>query len=95
MNIKDIVENSMDKLYKKLKEINLETIQKSDIDINYLIPSKHIIREKYEKYKTNNKNIKNDVNNIVSNIFETKKNEAFDIYNEISKNSSSNLILEY
>jgi hypothetical protein len=93
MNIKDIVENSIDKLYKKLKEINHETTQKSEVDINHLIPSKHIIREKYNKYKNNNNDIKNDVNNIISNIFETKKTEAFDIYNEINKNSSS--ILEY
>ena len=93
MNIKDIVENSMDKLYKKLKEINHETIKKSEVDINHLIPSKHIIREKYDKYKNNNNDIKNDVNNIISNIFETKKTEAYDIYDEINKNSSS--ILEY
>ena len=95
MNIKDIVDNSMDKLHKKLKEINLETTQKSEIDINHLIPSKYTIKEKYEKYKNNSKNIKNDVDNIVSKIFETKNIEAFDIYNEISKNLEQNPILEY
>ena len=48
MNIKDIVNNSMNKLYKKLNYLNEDAIQKSDIDVDYLESTNYNIKKKYE-----------------------------------------------
>jgi hypothetical protein len=82
MNIKDIVNNSMNKLHKKLNELNEDAIQKSDIDVDYLESTNYNIKKKYETY-SNDSMVNNDVNNLISNIFDTKKDEALQISNKM------------
>lgn len=85
MNIKDIVNNSMNKLYKKLNYLNEDAIQKSDIDVDYLESTNYNIKKKYETY-SNDTLVNNDVNNLISNIFNTKKDEALQISNKMKDN---------
>ena len=87
MKLKDIVDNTMDKLKKHLLDINnsfTDNILQEFIDM-----SKNIIENKYDTYK-NNKDIQNSVKEIISNIYEEKKEEAICIsnnfHNEIIKN---------
>jgi len=82
MKLKDIVDNSMDKLKKHL--ININEVS-SDICLDdCLLPSKNIIEKKHSEYKTNLK-IQKIVNDLVANIYETKKNDAINISNNITE----------
>ena len=80
MKIKDIVDNSMDKLKKHLININ-ETSNDYCLD-DCLLPSKNIIEKKHSEYKSNVK-IQKIVNELVTNIYETKKKDAINISNNI------------
>ena len=46
MNIKDIVNNSMDKLHKKLLGLNEDAINNSDIDSEHLQSTSYNIKKK-------------------------------------------------
>ena len=77
MNVRDICEISMDKIYKHLRDFFEEAIGDN---IN-----KDIIKEidkKYNRYKKNNI-IKNDVNNSISNIFDENKSKSIEKFVDI------------
>ena len=84
MEIKDIIDNTMDKLNKHLLDINIDI--NDDIMNEIIYDSKNIINYKYNNYK-NNEDIKKNVINLISNIFEEKKENALII--------SSNNIKKY
>jgi hypothetical protein len=89
MKLKDIIDNSMDKLKKHLLNINELS---SDICLDdCLLPSKNIIEKKHSEYKTNMK-IQKIVNELVANIYETKKNDAINISNNISNSDSDRTV---
>ena len=78
MKSKDIVSNTMDKLHKHLLEMNKSNDMCFENVLDYsrkMIGKKHI---DYVKYP----DIKNAVNNCITNIFINKKNDAI----EMSKN---------
>jgi hypothetical protein len=76
MKSKDIIDNTMDKLKKHLLDFNNESEKFSLIDCIKL--SKRTIEKKHENYVDNEK-IKKDVKDIMSNIFEEKKEDAINI----------------
>jgi len=90
MKIKDIIDNSMEKLHKNLIDINAnifneEFYQKSFL--NSLKESKNLIDSKHLDYK-NNIEIQQNVINFISDMFEKKKENAVEISNKIiNKNS--------
>ena len=87
MNIKDIVNNSMNKLFKKLNELNHKEIHKSDIESDFLQSINYNINNKFQTF-SNDTIVNNHVNNLISNIFYSKKDEALEISNKIDKDKS-------
>ena len=76
MRSKDIVDNTMLKLKNHLIDINYDA--KDDSLSECIDFSKKIIEQKHQNYN-NNKIIQDSVKNIISTIFENKKNDALDI----------------
>ena len=74
MKIKDIMQESMDKLKKHLLDIN-ENSSKIEFDPDIIRFGKSIILNKHNQY-INNENIHNNVNNLLSSIFKKKKDKA-------------------
>lgn len=88
MNIKDIVQKSMEKLHKHLCDFHKDVIDpnKNDITkntINMLNNELQTVNEKYNDFK-NNEQIKDTVNNFFTNIYNTKKETTIKKYDEIT-----------
>ena len=75
MKLKDIADNSMDKLKKHLVAINKSDMVSLD---ECLMPSRHTIERKYNDYKSKLP-LQNAVNGLIAKIYETKKEEAINI----------------
>ena len=88
MKIKDIIDNSVEKLHKNLLDFN-ENIFNENIYqesfINSLNESKILIKSKHSDYK-NNLEIQKNVITFISDMFEKKKVNAIGISNKISNN---------
>jgi len=84
MDKNDIINISMEKLYNELNKIK-EQSNNFDIKVSeeFINNSISKIENKYNDYKTNNET-KVNVQNCLSNIFDKTKNDALDIYNNIS-----------
>ena len=84
MNLKDIIDNSMFKLNKHLKDFYNETINGSEIMIidNIFEEQKNIIESKYEDYK-NNKETQEIVEKYITEIYDTRKDDAINFYKNI------------
>lgn len=90
MKIKDIIDNSMEKLHKNLIDFNTSIFNENFYQksfLNSLIESKNLIESKHLDYK-NNLEIQKNVINFISEIFEKKKENAFEISNKILNNNS-------
>ena len=88
MKSKDIVDNTMEKLRKHLIEINDES--KTTSILECLQISKQNIEFKHDNYK-NNQNIQENVKNLISKIFEEKKDDALNISNSIKNRDLENI----
>jgi hypothetical protein len=88
MKSKDIVDNTMEKLKKHLIEIN-DASQSTSI-LECLKISKHNIELKHDTYK-NNQKIQENVKNLISKIFEEKKDDALNISNAIQTRDLENI----
>ena len=88
MKCKDIVDNTMEKLKKHLMEIN-DASQTTSI-LECLELSKQSIELKHETYK-NNQKIQENVKNLISKIFEDKKDDAVNISNVIKNKDLENI----
>jgi hypothetical protein len=80
MKSKDIVDNTMNKLKKHLLDINNNL--KNNILDECIDISKKVIENKYEKYK-NISSVEKDVKNVITKIYEEKKDDAINISNNI------------
>ena len=87
MHVKDILEESMDKIYKHLRYFFSEIVDnnKNDIRIDILENELKEVDKKYQTYK-NSIMINNNVNNCLSNIFDDKKIEAIEKFIKIKNN---------
>jgi hypothetical protein len=84
MDIRDIVEKSMEKIYYKLHKFHKDIEQSVEYNIkkDYLEEEKKNIDNKYQDYKLNTET-KDKVINFMKNIYNKKKDETLKICNEI------------
>lgn len=96
INIEDIIDKSMCKLYKHLKDFHQE--MQDTNDINFKIDSEvmnHFSRttkEKFDNYKKN-EDIRKNVTNIITSIFNKYKDCTKDKYMQISSELNDNIYL--
>ena len=82
MDKSEIVNISMEKLYNQLNKIKEEVdTNESKINVKYIKEEAQKLKDKYNDFKIN-KNTQNNVEEYISNIYETKKEEAYKIFNE-------------
>lgn len=96
MTITDIVDKSMDKLHKHLQNFHNEINEHNDFNINkeYLEEEKDIIQQKYDEYKSN-KYVKSKVQEFITNIYNSKKKETIQLYQDLLTDVDKNLIEGY
>lgn len=96
MTITDIVDKSMDKLHKHLQTFHNEINEHNDFNINkeYLEEEKDIIQQKYDEYKSN-KYVKSKVQEFITNIYNSKKKETIQLYQDLLTDVDKNLIEGY
>ena len=85
MKIKDIIDNSMEKLHKNLIDFNAKNFNEDFYQtsfLNSLKESKKLIDSKHLDYK-NNIEIQQNVTNFISDMFDKKKENAVEISNKI------------
>ena len=77
MSIKDIVNKSMEKIYKQLNKFHTEIENNNQFNIkkSYLAEEKQIIENKYHEYKINSET-KNMVTNFIKDIYNKKKDDT-------------------
>lgn len=77
MDIKDIVNKSMDKIYNQLCEFHNDLIEPNRFDLNKDILSGELntVKNKYEKYKKDIE-MREKVNKLITNIYNKKKDET-------------------
>ena len=89
MNIKDIVEKSMEKIYNQLNKFHKEIKESNEYNIkkDYLEEERKNIESKYKDYKLNSET-KNKVMDFIKDIYNKKKDDTIKICNDIvSKNT--------
>jgi hypothetical protein len=89
MDIKDIVNKSMDKIYNQLCEFHSDLIEPNKFDLNKEVLSGELntVKNKYEKYKIDLE-MRDKVNKMITNIYNKKKDETI---NELN----NSLVLSY
>jgi len=75
MDIKDIVKNTMDKLFNQLSTFKKDIINNEQFSINHDIINEemNIIDKKYEDFKLDKDNVSNKVNNCITDIYNKKR----------------------
>lgn len=90
MKLNDIIDSSMMKMREKLKSINHEIKQTNTYHEVSLI-NEDKIRNKYKEY-INKKPVKELVTNLLSNLYNDKKDESLEIFNNINENNDIELM---
>ena len=95
LNKSDIIDQSLTKLNHQLnnlcKEISVKNNTESQERLEYESLS---INKKFHDYKVNNNNIKNGVEDIISNIFNERKDKAISMMNKIIECETKDNLLE-
>ena len=95
LNKSDIIDQSLTKLNHQLnnlcKEISVKNNTESQEKLEYESLS---INKKFHDYKVNNNNIKNGVEDIISNIFNERKDKAISLMNKIIECETKDNLLE-
>lgn len=75
MDIKDIIKNTMDKLFNQLSTFKKDIINNEQFSINHDIINEemNIIDKKYEDFKLDKDNVTNKVNNCITDIYNKKR----------------------
>ena len=97
LNKSDIIDQSLVKLNNQLNELCREICLKNQEDPQYIEKYKYEtlkINKKLNDYKTNNHNIKDGVQNLITNIFNEKKDKSIDLMNKIIEEETKNNLLE-
>ena len=93
MNCKDIIDESMFRLNKHLKDFYNESINDDEFIMmnNLLHDQKDLIESKYKDYK-NNKEVQKNVEKFITEIYDQKKDDAIKLYKQIilQNNDESN-----
>ena len=91
MKSNDIVENTMEKLYRQLHNFNKDEKEALPDVIDY---SKEMIKYKYTQYEKN-PTLKKSVNKLLFDIYDNRRDKALKIANNIIKDESDNKIEFY
>jgi len=96
LNKSDIIDQSLTKLKSQLNSLCSEIcIQKDNIpNIEKYQYETLSINKKFDDYNKNNNDIKNGVQDIVSNIFNEKKDKTIEIMNQIIENETNDNLLK-
>ena len=89
MKSEDIIDKTMLKLKEHLLSMNNESEDHCLKD--FLIMSKKVIEKKYDDYIENNDNLKDNVSNIIKNIYNTKKDDALEVSKTVINNDLSTI----
>ena len=92
----DIIDQSLSKLNQQLNNLCKEIINKNEVVTIYdkINDEKEAINQKYDDYKNNNNNIKQDVQNVISTIFNEKKDETINRMNDIINSENKNNLIK-
>lgn len=92
----DIIDQSLSKLNHQLNNLCKEIINKNEVVTIYdkINDEKEAINQKYDDYKNNNNNIKQDVQNVISTIFNEKKDETINRMNDIINSENKNNLIK-
>lgn len=96
MTVTDIIDKSMDKLYKHLKVFYNDFSDKKDeylLDEHFLNKVKDLTDKKYSDYKTN-KDVNIRVKELITNIYNSKRNETLKMYELLCNNNDEKSLLE-
>jgi hypothetical protein len=95
MDLKDIVDNSMDKLNKHLKDFYNESKDDEEFIIMDKIfeEQRNLIDNKYKEYKTNEETQKK-VEEYITEIYDKKKEDAIKLFNQVLKQNDETLIID-
>ena len=89
MKSEDIIDKTMLKLKDHLLSINDNS---EDYYLkDFLNMSKKVIKKKYDDYIENNDNLKDNVSNIIKNIYNTKKDDALEVSKTVLNNDLSTI----
>lgn len=97
LNKSDIIDQSLVKLNNQLNELCREICLKNQEDPQNIEKYKYEtlkINKKLSDYKTNNHNIKDGVQNLITNIFNEKKDKSIDLMNKIIEEETKNNLLK-
>ena len=95
MDLKDIVDNSMDKLNKHLKDFYNESKDDEEFIIMDKIfeEQRNLIDNKYKEYKTNEETQKK-VEEYITEIYDKKKEDAIKLFNQVLKQNDETLMID-
>jgi hypothetical protein len=97
MTVTDIIDKSMDKLHKQLKVFYNDFSDKKDqyvLDEHFLNRVKDLTDKKYSDYKTN-KDVNLRVKELITNIYNNKRNETLKMYELLCNNDEKALLEGY
>ena len=97
LNKSDIIDQSLVKLNNQLNELCKETCLKNQEDPQNIEKYNYEtlkINKKLNDYKTNNHNIKDGVQNLITNIFNEKKDKSIDLMNKIIEEETKDNLLK-
>ena len=97
LNKSDIIDQSLVKLNNQLNELCRETCLKNQEDHQNIEKYNYEtlkINKKLNDYKTNNHNIKDGVQNLITNIFNEKKDKSIDLMNKIIEEETKDNLLK-
>jgi len=89
MDKSEIVNLSMEKLKNELHRIKDDVINNSSIETDLTIEQSTIIDNKYDIYK-NDKQIQKSVEALLTDIYDKNKDDAIELYNNLSIENNSN-----
>jgi predicted metal-dependent hydrolase len=87
MNIKDIVKNTMEKLYKQLNNFKDHITNPNNLNINESVINNEldIAKHKYDDYKSN-KFVQDNVNKYITDIYQKKVENTYKKYKDFARN---------
>tara|TARA_A100001015_G_scaffold273340_1_gene328715 strand:+ start:6480 stop:7349 length:870 start_codon:yes stop_codon:yes gene_type:complete len=95
LNKSDIIDQSLTKLNQQLNNLCKEISIKNDTESQERLEYESLsINKKFNDYKVNNNNIKNGVEDIISNIFNEKKDKAINMMNKIIEYETKDNLIE-
>ena len=87
MNIKDIVKNTMEKLYNQLNNFKQDIVSPNNLNINETIINNelNIAKNKYDDYRRN-QSVQDNVNKYITDIYQKRVDNTYKKYKDVAMN---------